>query len=386
MHAINAGYGGSTKLERPIQGIPMTSRRDLLTFATAAASRPLLPDDAQGASRYTDAESAIWRHAGTPPANEEALLHELVRCATLAANSHNTQPWRFALAPARIDIVPDLARRTPVVDPDDHHLWISLGCAVENLVLAAAAFGRHAQVDLDGDATRVRVALAPMAPARSLLFDAIPQRQCTRGLYDGAALSATDLRALETAAARPGVRLRLLTARSELDTVLDFVRRGLDVQVRDPAFAAELKQWIRFSERDALATRDGLFARCSGNPSAPAWLGRLLFDLFFTPRLEQNKAHRLLRSSAAVAVFAAEDAGPPHWLEVGRACQRLMLMATPLAIRAAFINPPVEVPALRAPFARAVGLGATRPDLALRLGRGPLMPRSLRRPLAAVLA
>lgn len=60
---------------------------------------------------------------------------------TLAASSHNTQPWKFAVEPGRIVILPDLSRRCPAVDPDDHHLFASLGCAAENLVLAAQAVG-----------------------------------------------------------------------------------------------------------------------------------------------------------------------------------------------------------------------------------------------------
>jgi len=67
---------------------------------------------------------------------------DLVRFATLAANSHNTQPWKFALADSSVSMLPDGDRRTPVVDPDDHHLYASLGCAAENLVVAAAARGR----------------------------------------------------------------------------------------------------------------------------------------------------------------------------------------------------------------------------------------------------
>ena len=69
----------------------------------------------------------------------EPGLRDLVRFATLAPNAHNTQPWMFRLGTDTIDVLPDFARRTPVVDPDDHHLYLTLGCAVENLVIAANA-------------------------------------------------------------------------------------------------------------------------------------------------------------------------------------------------------------------------------------------------------
>ena len=67
----------------------------------------------------------------------EPSLNELVRMSTLAANGHNAQPWKFRLAEGRIIILPDFSRRTQVVDPDDHHLYVSLGCATENLAIAA---------------------------------------------------------------------------------------------------------------------------------------------------------------------------------------------------------------------------------------------------------
>lgn len=64
--------------------------------------------------------------AALPP---EPGLRDFVRFATLAPNSHNTQPWKFRLGDDTIDVIPDFSRRTPVVDPDDHHLYVTLGCA-----------------------------------------------------------------------------------------------------------------------------------------------------------------------------------------------------------------------------------------------------------------
>jgi hypothetical protein len=69
--------------------------------------------------------------------------------ATLAASSHNTQPWNFRLEAKRISILPDLSRRCPMVDPDNHHLFVSLGCAAENLLLAAQAAGLHGELTFE---------------------------------------------------------------------------------------------------------------------------------------------------------------------------------------------------------------------------------------------
>lgn len=63
------------------------------------------------------------------PAEAAGNYLDLVRHAILAASSHNTQPWKFRLERGAISILPDLSRCCPAVDPDDHPLYASLGCA-----------------------------------------------------------------------------------------------------------------------------------------------------------------------------------------------------------------------------------------------------------------
>jgi hypothetical protein len=181
---------------------------------------------------------------------------------------------------------------------------------------------------------------------------------------------------------RPSPSARALA----LEQVLEFVVQGNTAQMNDKAFVEELESWIRFSGADAVRQGDGLFGKSSGNPAVPDWLGRLMFGFVFTPKGENDKIARHLRSSAGVAVFVGQQADKAHWVEVGRACERFALQATALDIRCAHQNQPVEVASLRPQFASHLGLGAMRPDLVLRFGRGPTLPPSLRRPVQTVLA
>ena len=77
--------------------------------------------------QYASAVENIRRRASNEFRNE-LDYRELIRLATLAASSHNTQPWRFQIEEGCIRIFPDYDRRCPVVDPDDAHLFKSLGC------------------------------------------------------------------------------------------------------------------------------------------------------------------------------------------------------------------------------------------------------------------
>jgi len=107
-------------------------------------------------------------------------LRGLIRYATLAPNGHNAQPWRFRAQDGGIAILPDLTRRTPVVDPDDHHLFVSLGGAAETLAIAAAARGRASEVSFSPEnGGAVAVVFGGGRVAEPALFDAIPRRQAT---------------------------------------------------------------------------------------------------------------------------------------------------------------------------------------------------------------
>jgi hypothetical protein len=314
-------------------------------------------------------------------------LKEFVRYATLAANSHNTQPWKFALSESDIRITPDYARRTPIADPDDHHLFASLGCAAENLVLSAAARGRSANVTFDEtNGGQIVIALVAANPIESELFRAIPDRQCSRSIYSGAEVSADQLKLLEKAAKEDGMDVLFITHKAKREQVYEYIVSANSAQIGDEAFATELKSWLRFNPAAALTSGDGLFSACSGNPTLPSWVGNLMFPFVFTESRENKKLVEQLRSSAGIAIFVSQESDKAHWFRAGCAYQRFALQATTLGIRNAFLNQPIEVPSVPADFARFLDLGDRRPDFVVRFGAAAALPMSLRRPVYSVLA
>lgn len=363
----------------------MNRRQMLIGAGTTAAfggGAAYLTIAAMGSPSDYAAEIAAARSplADTPSARE------LVRYATLAPNGHNTQPWLFRTGDKSIEILPDSSRRTPVVDPDDHHVFVSLGAAAENLSLASAARGAPGAVRFDpADEGSVVFDFEQARPIASPLFEAITRRQSTRADYDGRSVSAADLDTLARAADVPGVDLVLLTDRSRVDQLRDLVLAGNSTQMADAAFVRELKAWLRFNPRQALRTGDGLYSVASGNPALPDWLGPHAFEWVSTARSQNDAYARQIRSSSGIAVFVGAGETPAHWVAVGQACQRFALQATALGLKHAFINQPVEVPGLRPELAALIGLPGRRPDIVMRFGYGPTMPWSPRRPVDSVI-
>jgi hypothetical protein len=365
---------------------PVLSRRDFLKLLAVAGIT--------GAGGYALFEYAPWLnydqqadHTRRPletGTTVSAQMRELIRYATLAANGHNTQPWKFAIRKTAIEIHPDHTRRLPVVDPDDRELWICLGCALENLLVAARAAGFAPEVTYPDAADFIHIRLTADTRQSSPLLGAIQLRQNTRSEYDGRPVKTADLDQVQALPLEPGVVLRFVTNPNALETVLEYVNQGNLRQFADKAFMEELIHWLRFNKKEALASLDGLCTRASGNPAVPRWLGQM-FVAGIKPQQQADADARKLRRSAGAVLVASSSDDKTAWVRTGQVYERMALKMTTLNIKSAFLNQPFEVGELRSQFQSAMGLGSSLPQSLVRFGYADLMPRSLRRPVEQVL-
>src|SRR5262245_13404626 len=117
-------------------------------LATAAALRPHLAW-ARKAARLPQAPSVLqpWAISDDPPSSHLELARALIGAAVLAPSEWNTQPWRFEVEHASLRLVADPARLLPWTDRDSRGVMVSLGGALENLLIAARAYGLRPTVE-----------------------------------------------------------------------------------------------------------------------------------------------------------------------------------------------------------------------------------------------
>jgi hypothetical protein len=396
--AVRRADGASDKEARgPALSLAGRCRRDLL-LATAAmgagaalgtgafvSARAFGPHDDDGRAEYDILIRSIWRHSDSTDLPWPAVQRELVRYATLAANNYNVQPWRFRLLDRGIVVLPYFSPHGSAGDFDGHELFVSLGCAVENMVQAAGAFGYQATASFDANVGGIHVGLEAAPRRTSALFDAIPHRQTTCADFDGRPVAPEDLRRLAAAGDGHDVTIMLFTEPRRRDTISRHVITALEAQLDDGTFDATMRPFIRLSYRDALARNDGSLVSSRGALALHMAISAVMGRLCLGKRAFIDTLDRQIRSSAGIAVFVSNRNDPAHWVDVGRCCQRFALQATALGIRNGVVNLPIEVPAVRARLAADLSVGGRYPDAVIRFGYGPETLKSLRRPVEQVI-
>ncbi|NSW50949.1 MAG: hypothetical protein HPY85_00400 [Anaerolineae bacterium] len=356
-----------------------------MTVSAAIAFSPALAACGDGAA-YESTSTEIRESMAVDAPNDHENYLDFVRQATLAANSHNTQPWLFKIAGDTIEIHLDHSRRLPVVDPDDRGLWISLGCALENMVIAANHAGYFSTVELPASAEGIITVRFETGAEKGShpLAQAISLRQNMRNLYTGELVRTSDYAALTSIPLEPGVVLLPVVEPGRIKEIAGLISEGTLTQYSDPAFIDELVYWLRFNKKEAMNTRDGLFSACSGNPTAPRLIGKMFLNPKSAAKTAAAEVEKVM-SASGMMVLASENDDVTHWINTGRVYERLALTMTNLGIRSAFHNQPIEVPELRPQLQEKIGAKTTLPQLLFRFGVADPMPVSVRRPVEEVI-
>lgn len=320
--------------------------------------------------------------------SEDEQLLFLLNYAVLAPSGHNTQPWLFCVADGGIEIYADRRRALAVVDPGDRELVMSCGTALFHLRVAIRHFGYQPVVNVLPDSedrdfmARVRMG-ASYEPTLNdhRLFMAIKKRRTNRKPFDDRPVPSPELNRLVEAARKEGATLWVLHGEQEKKELAALIAEGDRRQASDRHFRRELAAWVHTNRS---RSRDGLPSSALGFNDLTSLVGPFIIRTFDWGDGQAARDQQLAEGSPVLLVFTTEEDNEAAWMRAGQALDFVLLQARAYDLHASYLNQPIEVPELRPRVAELLDTDE-HPQLILRMGYGPQIEATPRRPVREML-
>ncbi len=372
-----------------------SDRRRFLLAAGGAAVYCALGPALAAAEKLPDTRPGLqpWSLPGDLPANPVDAARALIGAAVLAPSDWNTQPWRFEVDGNLIRVVADARRALSVTDPERRGMMIGLGAALENMLIAARAWGQRPSVQyLPHEGARGVVAevswMGGEARRDRALFEAIPARRTNRRDFDERGIFPQN-RSLLMAEAMEGLEFHWLDDPERMRSVADLAYEATRAQVGDGRAQAEQFSWMRF-DGDEKRRGDGVPVGALELSGPAGWLAGRYFRpgswfARFGTEYAAKQARSQVKSAGALLLVSAPRKDDTQCLLCGQSYERLALKATHLGIANQILSAPVEVARLRPDLRRAFRAPAgNEPLLLVRLGHARTPEPAPRRAVSVV--
>jgi nitroreductase len=295
-------------------------------------------------------------------ASIDLQLRFLLRYAILAPSVKNTQPWSFTVAANQVYLFAALERDLPVTDPHRRELYVSLGCALENLLVAAEHFGFRHEVSYfpepENDRLVATVSFAaggtPTQAREGITLDALVTRRNDNSVYRSRSVSEGRRRLLEACQLEPELHLDLVDDRLFRRWIEAFTVEADRREFADPEFREELGHWIG----------QGVL----GTPGPVARLAGLVVSRLDLGESVARQDHDIVQSASLLGLISATSDTHLEHVRTGQLFERLWLTATAMGINIHPMSQTMRHPELRAAVAELLPATGWIPQHLFRVG------------------
>lgn len=273
------------------------------------------------------------------------LIGRVIASAILAASAHNTQPWKFKVTGNTVDVFVDWDRHLTVSDPSLRELYISIGCAITNILVAARYSEYEPQLSYfpAGEGKKNPVARIVCNKTNhssnsinTALFSAIANRRTDRNTYDKQPLTDKERQEL------PATNNKTVILLEDNDKIAEIAELTEEATIRTLSrkdFKEELSHWVR---NNWTKQHDGMPGYAMGIPAPLSLISPIMVRLAPIHKQEGPKTREQMNSSSAVAIIAHETDSLINWVKSGQTIEQIWLEATAAGLSVAPLVASVE--------------------------------------------
>ncbi|MEO5674285.1 MAG: hypothetical protein ABIQ74_06535 [Chitinophagales bacterium] len=274
--------------------------------------------------------------------DETQIWEELIAYARWSPSPHNVQPWRMKIISGReAHLYYDPSRLLPVVDPTSGFIILGMSMFIESLSIAANPAGykivaEHssekqldfASTDLKLFAKLYRIETGVKDPTDREL---IRKRKTSRLHYDNRVIGQGLVNSFSSLADSYGYNFTCSFDKELIADVIELNSKAILHGSEDVEARNELSRWIRTSDEEAAAKKDGLWYRCMQVKA------KLMENFFYHHERFQSKWKRKLlthsltnsvKGTSNIAWISGPFENRADWINAGVMLQRLWLEMT----------------------------------------------------------
>lgn len=279
----------------------------------------------------------------------------LVGFAILAPSSHNSQPWKFKIENNSLYVLAEPERKLPVADPNERLMHIAMGCAIENICIAAHYYGLKPEVayfpeDGPGAAARFVFHASDSPPSHDehhLIFS-IPKRRTNRSAYADRLPPEPLLKHFNNFSG-DDIRIDIVTDKTHKDKIADILIAFREKLFSNAAFRKELAGYKRNNFTNSGLGMPGF---TMGLNNIVSLVAPFIIRYFNVMRfIKQNELRLLKEETPAFVIISTKNNTKRDWLNAGRLFERMILEAEQEGVQTAVSAIPTGTDALQ----RAVG-------------------------------
>lgn len=324
-------------------------------------------------------------------------INYLLSFAILAPSFYNSQPWLFKVKDNKCTIFLNPKIQLKESDPDSRNLYASLGCAIENLVIAAKYFSVSLKVQSileNGKYSASEVSFIFNKESTSFennqkvdkeyekLTDYILRRHNHFGFFKSEVVPPDLISRLSTLTFLDefsGLRLDFLANKDQLTALGKISKEAIIKKYNNALYRKELSDWLRGSrevQKDGISRKSlniyGLFSSIITFFAGATNVGSYV---------AKSEAERI-KSAPVVCIFAVNEddeqlvdgqftknlkTKPELWISVGRLAERLLLEFSARGYNTSFFNSIVMLDESCSEIKKLVGM-TERPQLMFGVG------------------
>lgn len=298
----------------------------------------------------------------------EEKIKFLLGYAILAPSTFNSQPWKCRIDKNQVKVFLDSERMPRKSDKTGRFGFISIGCFIENFIIAAKHFNFQVGIQLSPRPLKglalvavIRLSERKKQKVQDKLFSSITRRITNRSLSINKEIEGKIIDELKHLPEKDQ-KIIVLDRSSQNKLIAISIKADIEIW-SDIDFRREHVSWIR---NNLTRLKDGMPAFGVGIGLVPSFFARPVVLSPLWPRIQAKKNKKALSSTPNFIVLCSKD-GLEAWVRIGMLYERISLLLMASGITTAPMGQFIESDSARRKLKKLVGNGFI-PQLFFRIG------------------